>query len=210
MNKLTVFNQVTLDGYFAGENGDISWAHSDKDDAEWKAFVAANANCDGMLLFGRVTYELMVAYWPTPAALKNDPEVAKGMNARPKIVFSRTLDKASWNNTRLVKGDMATEIRKLKAEPGRNMTILGSGSIVSQLTQGGLIDEYQIVLNPVVLGKGRTMFDGIKQKPKLTLIRSKPFRNGNVVLVVRAEGVASGPGPRLRAQSPAAAIVGVI
>jgi dihydrofolate reductase len=187
MRKLVVFNQVTLDGYFSGENGDISWAYSDKEDPEWKAFVAQNASSGGTLLFGRKTYELMVAYWPTPAAAKNDPEVAKGMNELPKIVFSRTLPNVSWSNTRLVKGDMEEEVRRLKKEPGKDMTILGSGSIVAQLTQQGLIDEYEIVLNPVVLGKGRTMFDDIKEKPKLKLKRSRPFRNGNVVLTYERE-----------------------
>ena len=101
MRKLVVFNQVTLDGYFAGDNGDIGWAHSDNEDAEWQAFIVGNANSGGTLLFGRVTYELMAAYWPTPAALEQDSAVAKGMNALPKIVFSRTLDSVSWSNTRL-------------------------------------------------------------------------------------------------------------
>lgn len=182
MRKLVVFNQVTLDGYFAGDNGDIGWAHSDKEDAEWQAFIVGNANSGGTLLFGRVTYELMAAYWPTPAALEQDSAVAKGMNALPKIVFSRTLDSVSWSNTRLVKGGMTTEVRRLKGESGRDLVILGSGSIVSQLTQDGLIDEYQIVLNAVVLGKGRTMFDGVKKQAALKLARTRPFRNGKILL----------------------------
>jgi dihydrofolate reductase len=180
MRKLVVFNNVTLDGYFADMNGDMSWAH--KRDAEWNAFVQENASGGGQLLFGRITYELMTSYWPTPYAMKNDPIVAERMNNLPKVVFSRTLDKASWNNTKLVKGDMAAEIRKMKKEPGENMVILGSGSIVSLLAQEGLIDEYQIVVNPVVLGKGRTMFDGIKEKLTLKLTKTRTFGNGNVLL----------------------------
>src|SRR5208337_4405226 len=126
--------------------------------------------------------ELMASYWPTPLALKNDPKVAEGMNSLQKVVFSRTLDKASWKNTKLVKGNLVEQVRKMKAEPGEGLAILGSGSIVSQLALEGLIDEYQIVLNPVVLGKGRTMFDGIKEKLNLKLIKTRTFGNGSVVL----------------------------
>ena len=182
MRKLVVFNQVTLDGYFAGMNGDISWANKDDKDAEHNAFVAENANAGGVLVFGRITYELMAGFWPTPHALKNAPIVAERMNQLPKVVFSRTLDKASWNNTKLVKGGMAAEIRRMKNEPGKDMAILGSGSIVSQLAQEGLIDEYQILVNPVVLGKGRTMFDGIREKLTLKLTKTRAFGNGNVLL----------------------------
>jgi dihydrofolate reductase len=180
MRKLVVFNQVTLDGYIADINGDMSWAH--KQDAEWNTFVQENASGGGELLFGRITYELMTSYWPTPYAMKNDPIVAERMNNLPKVVFSRTLEKASWNNTKLVKGDMAAEIRKMKKKPGENMVVFGSGSVVSQLAQEGLIDEYQIVVNPVALGKGRTMFEGIKEKLTLKLTKTRTFGNGNVLL----------------------------
>jgi dihydrofolate reductase len=178
MRKLVVFNMVSLDGFFVDGKGDMSWAH--KNDAEWNAFVNENASGSGVLVFGRITYELMASYWPTPMALKNSPIVAKGMNDMPKIVFSRTLDKASWNNTKLVKGDLATEVRKMKNEPGPNMVILGSGSIVSQLAQQNLIDEYQVALSPIVLGKGRTMFEGVKDKLNLKLTKSRTFGNGTV------------------------------
>ena len=180
MRKLIVFNHVTLDGYFVDGNGDMSWAH--KQDAEWNAFVQENASGGGELLFGRVTYELMASYWPTPHALQNFPTVAKGMNNSSKVVFSRTLDKATWNNTKLVKGGMAAEIRKMKNEPGKGMVILGSGSIVSQLAQEGLIDEYHVVVNPIVLGKGRTMFNGVKEKLALKLTKTRTFGNGNAFL----------------------------
>jgi dihydrofolate reductase len=180
MRKLVVFNTVTLDGYFVDSKGDMSWAH--KNDDEWNAFVGENASGSGMLVFGRITYELMASYWPTPMALQNSPVVAKGMNAMPKIVFSRTLDNASWSNTKLLKGDLATEVRKLKQEPGPDMVILGSGTIVSQLAQQNLIDEYQIALSPSVLGQGRTMFEGVKQKLNFKLTNSRAFRNGNIFL----------------------------
>jgi dihydrofolate reductase len=182
MRKLTVFNQVTLDGYFAGVNGDISWAMKDKKDTEWNAFVEENAKGGGVLLFGRVTYELMARYWPTPLAIENDPVVAERMNKLQKVVFSRTLDRTSWSNSTLVKGDIAAAIKKMKEEPGKDMAILGSGTIVSQLAQEGLIDEYQIVVNPVVLGKGRTLFEGVKKKLTLKLTKTRTFGNGNVLL----------------------------
>ena len=180
MRKLIVFNHVSLDGYFTDRNGDMSWAH--KQDPEWNAFVAQNASGGGQLIFGRKTYEMMASYWPTPAAIKNSPTVAEGINKVPKVVFSKTLDKASWNNTKLVKGDLRQEVRKLKSEPGETMVILGSGSIVAQLAQAGLIDEYQIVVSPIVLGEGRTLFDGVDKKQSLKLAKSRTFGNGNVFL----------------------------
>ena len=182
MRKLSVFNNVSLDGYFTDKTGDMSWAYNLNQDAEWEAFVAANAKGGGVLVFGRITYELMAGYWPTPLAAQNDPVVAERMNHLPKVVFSRTMDKASWNNTNLVKGKLAAEIRRMKKEPGEDRVILGSGSIVSQLAPEGLIDEYQFVMVPVVLGKGRTMFDGVKDKLALKLTKTRAFGNGKVFL----------------------------
>jgi dihydrofolate reductase len=182
MRRLAVFNSVTLDGYFTGSGGDLSWAHAGNEDKEWNAFVESNASGGGVLLFGRITYEMMASFWPTPNAKKSYPVVADRMNALPKVVFSRTLNKVSWSNTTLVKGDPAGEVRKLKGQAGESMVILGSGSIVSQLAQAGLIDEYQFVVVPVALGKGRTMFEGIKEKQTLKLTGTRSFGNGNVFL----------------------------
>jgi dihydrofolate reductase len=180
MPKLLVFNSVSLDGYFTDANGDMSWAH--KQDPEWQEYTNGNASGDGVLLFGRVTYQLMASFWPTPMAAQLLPVVAERMNSARKVVFSRSLDSASWNNTRLVKGDLIAEVRKMKQEPGPGMVILGSGSIVAQLAPAGLIDEYQIIVNPVVLGRGRTLFEGVGQKLPLKLVQSRAFGNGNVVL----------------------------
>ncbi len=182
MRRLGVFNNVSLDGYFVDSRGDIRWAHEEKPDPEWNAFVANNASSDGQLLFGRITYELMASFWPTPQAMQSMPAVATGMNKMPKIVFSRTLDRVTWANTRLLKSDLAAEVRRMKNEPGPEMVILGSGSIVAQLAQEHLIDEFQVAVIPVVLGGGRTMFDGIKEKLPLKLTKSRAFANGNVVL----------------------------
>jgi dihydrofolate reductase len=182
MRRLTVFNSVTLDGYFTGPNGDLGWAHENAD-AEWNAFTAENASGGGgELLFGRITYEMMASFWPTPAARQSMPEVAAGMNAMPKVVFSRTLDNATWSNTRLIREDPASAVRRMKRESGPDMLIFGSGTIVSQLTQAGLIDEFQIVLNPIVLGAGRTMFEGLTTPLRLKRTKSRAFGNGNMVL----------------------------
>lgn len=182
MRKLSAFLNVTLDGYFAGPNGELEWAHRAAKDPEWNAFVAENAKSGGTLLLGRKTYEMMVSYWPTAEAKKNDPVVAEGMNSVPKLVFSRTLDKVSWSNTRVLEDDLASEVRKLKRESGPNLTILGSGSIVSQLTQAGLIDEYQLVLNPVIIGRGKPLFPDVARMKTLRLETTRAFGNGNVVL----------------------------
>jgi dihydrofolate reductase len=179
MRRLVVFNQLSLDGYIADENGDMSWAH--KQDPEWIAFTSENASGEAELVFGRVTYDLMAGWWPTPQALEAFPVVARSMNALPKVVFSRTLEEASWQNTRLVKGDLVEEARKLKAEPGPDLLIMGSGSIVSHLTDARLIDEYQVVVNPIVLGRGRGMFD-VREKARLAFKKARTFGNGNVVL----------------------------
>lgn len=180
MRKLLVFNSVTVDGYFTDAKNDMSWAH--KNDPEWTEFVADNSKSGGELLFGRVTYQMMESFWPTPAAAKAFPEVAEQMNKLPKVVFSRTLDNASWENTRLMKGNLVEEVKKLKQESGEQLVIMGSGSIVSQLAGENLIDEYQVVVNPIVLGAGRTMFDGLKEKLNLKLTNSRTFGNGNVLL----------------------------
>jgi dihydrofolate reductase len=182
MRKLIAFNHVTLDGYFVDASEGFNWALKGNDDPEYSAFVAENASAGGQLLFGRVTYDLMASYWPTAVADQHNPAVAKGMNSMPKAVFSRTLDKATWKNTKVVKGDLVAEVRKMKTEPGPDMAILGSGSIVSQLAPENLIDEYQMVLDPVALGKGRTMFDGIKEQLNLSLAKTRTFKNGKIFL----------------------------
>jgi dihydrofolate reductase len=188
MRRLIVFNNVTIDGYFTGPGGDFSWAHAGPEDPEFKAFVAGSASGEAQLLFGRVTYEMMAGYWSTPLALERDPVVAAGMNRMPKIVFSRTLGEATWNNTTLLKEDLAGEVARLKQEPGGGMVILGSGSIVAQLAQAGLIDEYQLVVNPVVLGCGRTLFEGLAKPLVLRLKTTRAFPCGKLYLCYEPRG----------------------
>ncbi|MGB7537962.1 MAG: dihydrofolate reductase family protein [Anaerolineales bacterium] len=182
MPRLIVFNSISLDGYFTDRDNRMNWAHNPVPDKQWDTFVEGNAGGGGVLVFGRITYELMASYWPTPVAALNDPVVAERMNNLTKIVFSRTLKEATWNNSRLVKHGLAEEIRRLKAAAGEDLTILGSGRIVSQLAQEGLIDQYQIVVTPVVLGGGRTMFDGIRKPLPMKRIDSRVFGNGNVLM----------------------------
>ncbi len=134
-----------------------------------------------MLAFGRKTYDMMAGYWPTPMAMKNMPAVAEAMNKQPKLVFSRTMNEAKWNNTRLVKGDLVTEARKIKREPGDDIVIMGSGNLISQLAHANLIDEYQIALTPIVIGKGKSMFEAV-DKTNLKLTKTRAFGNGTVML----------------------------
>jgi dihydrofolate reductase len=182
MGKLIVFNHVTLDGFFTDEKGDMSFAHHHHGDAEWNAFVEQNAGGGGALLFGRITYEMMAGYWPTAQAQQSMPGVAERMNGMPKVVFSRSLTQVSWSNTTLLHGDLVNEVRKLKVTSATDVTILGSGSIVAQLAPEGVIDEYQLIVNPIVLGKGRTMFDDVTKRVALQPTRSRTFRNGNILL----------------------------
>lgn len=181
MAKLNVFNHVSLDGYFVDAKGDMSWAH--RSDPEFDAFTADNARGGGgVMLFGRVTYQLMEAFWPTPIAAQQMPEVAATMNAAQKVVFSRTLKKAGWQNTTLIKRGLVPAVKKLKEESKKDLVIFGSGTIVAQLAQAGLIDRYQLVVNPLVLGKGRTLFEGVKKRLELKLTDTRRFKNGNVLL----------------------------
>lgn len=178
MGKLSVFNFVTLNGYFEGPNRDISWhVHG----GEENSYAAERLKAGNMLLFGRVTYEMMASYWPTPMALKNDPTVAQRMNSADKIVFSRTLKKAEWSNTRLVKDNIVEEIKKLK-KAGKDMTVLGSGSIVTLFADHDLVDQYQIMVDPLALGAGTPLFKNMKQKLVLQLKETRSFESGVVLL----------------------------
>jgi dihydrofolate reductase len=179
---LAVFNNVSLDGYFTGPEGELDWAHRSAPDPEFDAFVAENAGGGGRLLLGRKTYDMMVQWWPTPAAGATMPEVAEGMNRMEKLVASRTMQRPDWRNTTVLRGDLVAAVRRLKAESETGITILGSGSVVAQLAAVGLIDEIQMVVVPVVLGRGRTMFDGVTAPLGMRLRRSRVFPKGKVFL----------------------------
>jgi len=179
MRRVLFFMMVTVDGYYAGPNGEIDWHNTDD---EFNEFAIAQLNEVDTLLFGRVTYEMMASYWPTPEAVKNDPVVAEKMNATPKIVFSRSLTEPRWQNTRLVKEGFAAEVTKLKQQPGKDLIIFGSSGLASSFVDHGLLDEARIMINPVVLGQGKSVFQGINDRLRLRLQRTRIFRSGNVLL----------------------------
>jgi dihydrofolate reductase len=179
VRKVSAFIFLTLNGYFKGPNGDISWH---RHGAEENQYAVDSMKSGNTLLFGRVTYEMMAGYWPTPLAMKNDPVVAAGMNHADKVVFSRTLKKADWQNTRLIREDAVKAIKKMKRMPGKDMTILGSGSILAQFAEYGLIDEFEIMVDPVVLGEGTPIMKGVKHKLDLMLTGTRTFKSGVVLL----------------------------
>jgi dihydrofolate reductase len=180
MRNIILFNLVTLDGFFAGPNGEIDWHRVDD---EFNTFAIEQMNTADGLIFGRVTYQMMESYWPTPTAMKDDPIVADKMNSIPKIVVSRTLQTAEWNNTRLVKENITEEFVKLKQQPGRDLFIFGSAGLAATLIQHDLIDEYRLIVNPVVLGSGIPLFQSIREPFHLKHVKTKTFLNGNVLLI---------------------------
>jgi dihydrofolate reductase len=185
MRTLTVFNSITLDGFFTGKGGDLGWAHADSPDPEFQAFTQDNARGGGMLAFGRKTYEMMASFWPTEEGRKTDPVVANKMTSSQKLVFSRTMKETSWENTRIVKSDPVAEIRKLKEERGPDIVVMGSGTIVSLLARAKLIDRLMLVVKPVAIGIGRPMFEGMEQQLQFELKSSRAFKNGSVFLDYR-------------------------
>jgi dihydrofolate reductase len=178
MGKVISFNLMTLDGFFAGPHGEIDWHRVDD---EFNEFAIEQLDTVGTLLFGRVTYELMVAYWPTPAALADDPLVADRMNRLPKIVASRTLSKVAWANTTLVRENIEGEVARAR-QSGKDMFLFGSADLAATLSRHGLIDEYRVIINPVVLGSGQPLFKDVEERLDLRLLRTRTFRNGNVLL----------------------------
>lgn len=180
MRKLILFNMITLDGFFAGPSGEIDWHRVDD---EFNQYSIDQLNEAGGLVFGRVTYELMASYWPTSSALQDDSQVAAKMNSLPKFVASRTLHEAAWNNTRLLKGNAAAEIDRLKTAPGGDLFIFGSANLAASLIKKNLIDEYRLIVSPLTLGGGIPLFQNPHLRQHLHLVRTRAFRNGNVLLV---------------------------
>jgi len=179
MKKISAFNFITLNGFLNDSDGDIGWH---RHGVEENQFAADSLKSGNTLLFGRKTYEMMASYWPTPMAIQNDPDVAEGMNNTEKIVISKTIKKAGWKNTKVIGDDVLQEIKRLKELPGNDITILGSGSIVSLLAENDLIDEFQIMIDPVAIGSGVSIFQGIKQTLNLELTSVKIFKSGTVLL----------------------------
>ena len=189
MRKIIVFNLVTVDGFFAGSKGEIDWHNYDD---EMGAYSLQQMRSLGALMLGRTTYELMASYWPTPEGAKSEPEVARILNSIPKIVFSKTLkpvkDGPVWTSVRVLHEIIPVEIVKMKDQQGGDIAIFGSGTISQQLTNLGLIDEYRLIVNPVILGSGRPLFRGVEARHGLRLQSTKLFKNGNVLLCYEPAG----------------------
>jgi len=181
MPKLFSFNMVSLDGFFEGpQPWSIEWHNAG--DEEFNDFAVDQLNSVGTLLFGRATYQGMASYWPSPAALQNDAVIAEAMNRIPKIVFSHTLNTADWNNSRLVRENIGEEIASLKNAPGKDLAIFGSANLMSSLMKLNLVDEHRVMVNPVLLGHGTPLFQGLDELVKLKLRNVRQFRSGNVLL----------------------------
>jgi len=180
VRKVILQMMTTLDGFFAGPNGEADWHNVD---AEFNEYVISTLSQIDLILFGRVTYELMVNYWPTEHAMVNDPLTAGYMNSLNKIVVSQTLETTDWANTRLIKENIFEEIQNLKQQSGKDIVILGSSSLALILVD--LIDEYRFIINPIMLGKGKPMFHGNQERLDFVLINTKTFKSGNIILYYR-------------------------
>jgi len=179
---------VTLDGFIAGPNGEMDWVMVDDEMGKYEDDMVSSADT---LILGRVTYESFAGAWPkvpeNPSVSEGEKVYARKLNAMRKIVFSKTLEKAEWNNSSLAKEVIPEEIEKMKQEPGKDMVIYGSASIVQAFTNLGLIDEYQLLVHPVVLGSGKPLFKNIKDRQNLKLIETKPFPSGVFGLYYQAD-----------------------
>jgi dihydrofolate reductase len=193
VRKLFSFMVATLDGYHEGPNHEFDWPNVDD---EFNEFAISQLNDIDTLLFGRATYEGMASYWPSPAATEGDPLVAGFMNSVPKIVFSKTLPSAEWENTTLVTGDVAAAISGLKAQPGKNLAVFGSSNLTVGLLEQGLVDELRVMVMPVLLGAGNSLFGGLKDRLHLKLTRAMTFSSGNVLLHYRPAEEAEEGGQR--------------
>jgi dihydrofolate reductase len=188
MRKVILLMHVSLDGFVAGPNGELDWIFFDKEMEVHGKHVSDNVDT---AIYGRVTYQMMASFWPTvpsnPNSSQHELEHADWVEHVSKIVISESLDKAEWNNTTLIKDNIADEISKLKQQPGKDMMIFGSPRLSHNLMQLGLIDEFQLTLNPIVLGSGIPLFKDIKEKFKLKLLSSKPFDSGVIALHYQIE-----------------------
>jgi dihydrofolate reductase len=182
VRKLLSFMVTTLDGYHEGPNHEFDWPNVDE---EFYEFAISQLNDIDTLLFGRATYEGMAGYWPSPAAREGDPAVAGFMNAVRKVVFSTTLPSAEWENTTLVSGDAAAAIKELKGQPGKDLAVFGSSRLTVSLLEQGLVDELRVMVMPVLLGAGHSLFSGLKHRVSLKLARTETFSSGNTLLVYR-------------------------
>jgi dihydrofolate reductase len=184
MRKVIVAMQVTLDGFIEGPNGELDWAMKE-DEEVWRDHFDLMRTADTILL-GRVMYPGFEKYWlsvpKNPSSTKNEIEYARLADKMQKIVFSKTLEKVEWKTTRIIQDHIAEEIRRVKQQPGKDMVLLGGAGLVSTFVNLGLIDEYHLIVNPLVLGGGKPLFKDIKESHKLKLSDTKIFKSGKVAL----------------------------
>jgi dihydrofolate reductase len=177
VKKLFFFMMTTANGFYERGPWEIDWHNTDE---EFNEFAIAQLEQMDTLVFGRRTYEGMARYWPTPEAIASDPIVASKMNSIAKIVVSKTLDRVDWSNTTLVRDVDA--IATLKAGPGRDAIVMGSSDLAISLAARDLIDEYRLMVNPIALGAGKPVLHGLPSDLGLQLLRTRTFKNGNVLL----------------------------
>ena len=182
MRKILLFMNVSLDGYFERPGHDISGFNND-----YEAFSSGQGQSIDTLLFGHNTYEIM-RFWSTPQGVETMPKVAKFMNETLKLVASRASFEPGWKNVRVISGDVIGEIKKIKKQPGGDIMIFGSNTLCVSLMQVGLIDEFQIVVNPVVFGEGTSLFAGLPKKADFVLTETRRFKSGAVLLTYHPEG----------------------
>jgi dihydrofolate reductase len=185
VRKIILLEHVSLDGYLAGPKGEMDWIHVD--DELWDHVHPLTDDADAVI-WGRVTYHMMEHYWPTaadaPGASQHDIHHGRWVNAATKIVFSNSLAKTKWENTRVVKG-VGKTVTALKQEPGKNILLIGSASVARAFIGLGLIDEYRLTINPVMLGGGAPLFPSERARRDLKLVSSKALASG--VLAVHYE-----------------------
>jgi dihydrofolate reductase len=182
MRQVVFFMMVSANGFYERGPWEIDWHVVD---AEFNDFAVAQLRAADVLLFGRRTFEGMASYWPTPEAIAEDRQVAELMNEKPKIVFSRTIEHSAWSNTRIVKGDAATELRGLKAGGSGDLLLLGSSDLATSLAAADLIDEYRLMVAPVALPAGKAVLQGLAGDLRLRVEEVRPFASGNVLVRYR-------------------------
>lgn len=179
MSKIVVTMWITLDGFIVDSAGKLDWILGDDELSEYELNVMQNAD---IMIFGAKTYKDFAGYWPNvpdnPDAMDWEKIHAKNMNKAKKIVFSKTITAPKWDNTTVLNGINGEEIQNLKNESTSSLLIYGSASIVQQLTNLGLIDEYQLLVHPVALGSGKPLFENLKSRLNLALIETKKFNSG--------------------------------
>lgn len=184
MRKLASFIIVSLDGFHETPDGDFDWPIVDD---EFNDFAVRQLDEVEALGFGRTTYEHMASYWPTEQTEINDPGITSRMNSKPKFVFSTSLTEAGWSETTIARGDAVAQAQAIKETPGGDLLIIGSAHLTAHLADAGVLDELRIMISPIVIGQGRSLFQDLTRRIPLTLLRTRLFESGNILLTYRPE-----------------------